>query len=508
MRSIKIKQIGLVSLLMFVSNLVSGTYAYIDGVTTNYDGKIGLITRYKSDYGCPDLNGFQDIWFNIIDGKFQIQINNFTSGDYYELRIGTQSLIVLLYDGDNLKVEIEYGEDGNHTYFKGKGASRNNSLQLLNLITLNNSNGMSSLDKKKQLLEIYEKKRKVLEITLLAKPLDKSKIFDSVIVNGIARISIPIKKDKVGYDELYSLITSEYYRNLIWLFREYPEEKSIDSLECFFDYPELKKFVLSIKDINHPYKMDLIGSFVLIHTAKTWMEEFGITITDAKRLNLINTSVAGEGERVLTPLLIDAYYAAFFNPNIKVNNEFKEMMFERYASACANQQYFKYIKNEQKKLEQSLSNSQYKLNDPVRELNSESLVELVNNSKGRALALVFWSRMNIKEVNIPYLEKINSFFKNCRFVYVCLDKSENKDYWAYQIIHNSIPGEHYFFPTNDVDSILIDKICLKKEEFGFITTGDIYFINKKSDFIQLYYSYGLFEDEKYTVDLLKKLDSE
>jgi hypothetical protein len=431
----------------------------------NYDGLFSIGTRIDKK------------------GSFVLHSEKISHSSYYTMHIKDKALRLILFNGDNLKLEFDLNNIDSSLLVLGKGAGKINVLNLQQFDSDLMFNTKYTLDIYRIRVDSVINAQLALLESIYMKDLNNETISKAINKKAISNIIVQTPLSEIEYDFLKRKISIKKYT--LGVFPSYLCENNLtDSVEVdfssiyfnCFNEQEYKKidnincweFEGSLDDILHIEYLRSIQKSATPVTYRNWNSNF-------KNYTKYNDWIALYLKQNFNTNVFDKYYADQLSWDLTLGSSSDES-YKQFIKNCSNNKYLNRINNFKNLLENGLQNTDYNLSASQFALTPTKLDSLLKSFKGKPVYLVIWSAQFAGSTVIPKLPSIIDFEKEnlgkIEVVNICIDKANFKDLWAARIIDNSWRGHHYFLPSEGNDSII--NMFDAKKIFAFCYDGATY----------------------------------
>lgn len=458
----------------------------INGKVRNSNQEYVYLAHLSLYRGNFNSDGFRSIGDRIDDqGDFTLTSDKLIDAADYWIQIKDKNCQLVLFNGDNIKLEFDLNNMNNSFFALGKGAGKINVLQLSQFETDLSYDPLYTLDAYKsrvdstinsQLAVLNLIYKKDLKNEILEKAENKQRIIDIIKRTPLAKKEYEFLKQKISNQDIYYLANFIFYLS---------QEKKTDTLKVDFTIPYFSCFNSSrykkFENINSWQLEDCINRILRIEYFKNIQNERkNLTYGDLKIDNYSRyqdwsfTYVKNN----LNPEVFDEYFASILLRGLSMGSLDKDL-YEKYIKNCNGVKYLNSVNRYIGLLNNGLRNSKYNLNAYKSTLDSTRLDSLINSYKGKNLYLLVWSAQYAGSTIISELPSIMDFEKENKgeieSLYICVDEAKYKNLWATRIIDNSWKGNHYFLPAENNENFInhfaaqkISSFCYGGATFTFL----------------------------------------
>jgi len=479
-------------LLLINCNSIPEKGARISGHVLNSNQEYINLNYFPRLRGNLNFDGFTSVGSNLDSkGNFELNSNNITDEANYALELKNKNIPLIIFHGDDIHLTFDINNPNHSLIATGKGAGKINVLNLkqfsfdnfdlktyesldkftshIDHITLKQINLLESIYFKKSNHEIISQADNKIEIQKIIKNTPLSEKEYHFLLNLIQF-------------QKYSLLSS-FLSKTTGLGNFGSEEINLSdkAFECF-NKQEYRK----LDNINDWHLANSLESILQIEYLKKLSELENIRITYGNWQSYFSSSeyINWSSSFLRNNFNHDIYnkYSADLSAWLMtLGYDFKAFS-EKLDNDNRNNKYLKRLSEFENLLNTGLSNEHYDLNDSNLTLNKSKFDALLENYKGQALFIVFWSAQYAGTSIVNNIHSIKDFEEANRekvsIVNICIDKKENKRIWAARIIDNMWNSKHYFLPIEGNDSIL-NRFSDRKIS-AFCDGGATYaFINKR-----------------------------
>lgn len=439
--------------------------------------------------GNYNSDGFKSVGDKIDDkGNFDLISENLIDAADYWIQIKDKAFQLVLFKGDNLKLDIDLKNIDSSLFIQGKGAGKINVLRLTQFESNLHYDTIYTLNAYKSLLDscivaqltfldlIYNKDIKSERIQ---NAKNKQNIINIIKKTPLSNKEYEFLKRKISIQDIYSLGDFPYFLS---------QHGKIDTLKIDFSNPYFSCYnpsryreLTNINDwqfegcINTILKIEYLK---YLQSANNNLTYKNFEINDYSKYQGWSINYAKDNFDSET---FDTYFANSILWSLSMG-DYEKKTYERFVKLYTNKKYLTTINRYVDLLNNGLTNTAYDLNNDKCTLDSTKFDSLINSYNGKDLYLIIWSAQFAGSKIISELPSILDFAKENRgkieTVYICIDDSKFKNLWATRIIDNSWHGQHYFLPAENNENIA--KRFAAQNISGFCYGGATYtFIDKR-----------------------------
>lgn len=474
---------------------------FLQGCTDTFDGVkiVGKIKNSNQEYvylahqplyrGNLNFDGFKSIGDKIDNkGNFILISNKLTDAADYWIQVKDKAFHLILFNGDNIKLEFDLKDIESSLFAQGKGAGKINILRLDQFNSNLSYDTLYTMDTYKSLVDsvidsqlfflnvIYQKD---LGNEILRKTKNRQTIFNIIKETPLSEKEYEFLKTKISVQDIYYLGDFPSYLS---------RQKKLDTLKIDFTIPYFSCFnplkYKEIKNINYWQFENCISNILKVEYLKSIQQEnhqltykdFRIDDYSKYRNWCFNYAKDNFHSEVF-----DVYFASVLTDGLS-NGNFNKDLFEKLNTNCSNRKYINRINSFVDLMDNGMNNLEYNLNANEFTLNSRKLKSLLKSNKGKNLYVLIWSAQFAGATVISELPAIIDFENESQSeiatLNICIDKEEYKNLWAARIIDNSWKGNHYFLPAENNDSIV--NLFSAQNISGFCDGGATYSVIDKN----------------------------
>ena len=419
------------------------------------------------------------------NGHFKLHPHNITDAATYTLEFESGGLALVLFDGDEIKLDFDMDNPKTSLFVTGRGAGKINALNLAQFgfydSKIATKYGLDEFDD--YIMNAISVQRKLLD-AIYNKNVDHEIIVNAKNKDEILRIIKTTPLSEKEYKLLLNLVDFRKHSLLTDFLSIMGNRKKMDSVEIDFDnsafgHLDKRKFK-NLDNINYWYLASNVQSILQLEYLR-----------DLKSRKDVKITYGNWNTFLQEPEFID-WVPKYLKPNF--NEDIYNKYFADYAawfmtlgydynlfyknidSLSQNNKYAVRLKAYKELLDSGLDNKEYGLNSDTLVLNEKKFDLLLKRYDDKPLMITFWSAEYAGSTIIDNLQAIKSFEKenriNVRSINICIDKEVNKNLWAARIIDNSWKSEHYFMPEEGNEFAL--KKCTDKGIAAFCNGGATY----------------------------------
>lgn len=463
----------------------------ISGKVNNSNQEYVYLAYQPLYRGNLNFDGFKSIGDRIDNkGNFFLLSGKIIDAADYWIQVKDKAFHLVLFNGDNIKLEFDLNDIESSLFAKGKGAGKINVLRLPQLKSNLRYDKKYTMDKYKsivdstinsQLLFLNVIYKKDISNKILDSLENKQTIIDIITETPLSEKEYEFIKKKISIQDIYYLGGFISYLNRYKL----ADTSNIDFTKPYFKCFNLDRYRM-IDNINYWQFENCINNILRMEYLKSIQKDsiqlkysnFGIKDYSKYR----NWSI-DYARSYLNQEVFDAYYASTLTKGLSLGN-LNTALYKEFADDCNNDKYLKRINGFNDLLNNGLNNIKYCLNSDDYELSMHKFDSLLKNYIGRNVYIIIWSAKYAGATLISELPSIIDFQKEnqreIEFLNICIDEEKHKGLWAARIIDNSWKGNHYFLPSENNDSLI--NLFSAQNISGFCDGGVTYsFVDKNGN---------------------------
>lgn len=511
-----IKKVCLASILFFVlmhCNAKDVGDVIIKGKVKNANQEYVVLSYASRARGILNYDGFKSVGTKIDrEGNFVLSTPNVTNASYYDFFVKDKVCSLILFNGDNIKLEFDLNNIDSSLFATGKGAGKINVLKLQQFkpdLPFETQHTMN--DCKLRVDSMVTSQLSLLELIYKRDSGNKA-IINAANKELMSRIIQETPLSTNEYEFLETIITLQKFR--VASFLSYLcEVKRADTLQIDFSNTHFNSFngqeYKKINTVTNWKFADALENILKVEYLRNkykdhpelnyskWNSQNEYNQYDDWAKSFIKANFNAE--------VFDMYYADELGFEMTLGPDW-DKPYEYFKEHCNNGKYLNRINKFKDLLENGLNDTEYHLNLNKFTLTSSKLDSLIESYKNKPVYLIIWSAQFAGASVIPCLPSIIDFEKENKgkieVINICIDGAKYKNLWAARIIDNSWKGNHFFLPKEGNESI-INKFNAKKI-FAFCYAGVTYtLINTHGTFINNIESPLILTNEK-TNEYLKR----
>lgn len=422
------------------------------------------------------------------DGSFTIKASSISHSAKYGLEFPGNHIPMNLFEGDSIFLEICMADIG-QTFATGVGAGKINILNLKqfqydyfdqekerDLTQFVNYINNVIQEKQDILTAIYQKK--------LDDPLIKE---DADIVKIINRT--PITDEE--YNFLQILIDFQRYNLQADFLSRMSYGGKNDTVEIDFMSDDFKHFdkqkYKDLHSINDWSLYNSIERILQVEFLRFRQANEGLNINYGNWETILNNPeyhdwVSEFLNENFSQEIYNRYYAEYLGCTMTWGLD--QALYLKYLDLEKQNKYTNRLNGFKNLLERGIKNEKYKLDNPDKMLDEGKFKGLLKKYENSKLLIVFWSAQAAGASLIGNLPAMREFEENYQgsinIIYICIDKSENRNKWAARIIDESWNSKHYFLPLEGNENAL--KLCTDQDVASMCNGGAAYtYIDSKGN---------------------------
>ncbi len=460
----------------------------ISGKVLNSDREFVILAHQPLFRGNLNFDGFKSIGDKIDDkGNFTLLSNKSIDAAYYWIQIKDNAFHLILFHGDNIKLEFDLNDIENTLSAKGKGAGKINVLGLPQFDSNLGYDIIFTMDKYKSIVDstinsqllfldiVYNQDLKNETLQTCA---NKQTVIDIINETPLSEKEYEFLKKKISIQDIYYMGDFITFLNR----QKFADTSIVDFTGPYFECFNQNKYN-TIENVNSWQFENCISNILKLEYLKSIQKDsVQLTYRDfrVKDYSKYRKWSFDFAKNTLNQEVFDAYYASALTYGLTMG-VLNDELYERFKNNCTNEKYLRRVKDFNELLTNGLSNLEYELSSDEYELSMEKFGSLLKKNKGNNVFVTIWSAQFAGATLISELPAIIDFEKenrdNITFLNICIDKEKYKNLWAARIIDNSWKSNHYFLPSENNDSLI--NLFSAQNITGFCDGGVTYsFIDK------------------------------
>jgi hypothetical protein len=462
-KSISILSIGLIlSLLMTQCKKDNQSGITINGNIENTTGDLILLQHYPQLRGNFNFDGFKSISTKTDNtGNFQLHSNRITHAADYSICIEGKWLSLTLFNGDVLEINTNSNTPSSPIFVKGKGAAK---INILNLEQFKYHNPSATTIEEfefeidsiiqKQLILLDAIKDNNLKHEIIINADNRNKIERIISENTLSDGEYYFLRQKINNKRtnIIEFISNQYYSDLLDSIKINYRSSFMNKLN---DFNFNTAFGLNSNSFNRGFE-----NWILFQYLKE-QNEIGnginfVNFRDSEQRKNFQNWKTDFIAKTINPEISDRYYAESYTWYLLMGDD-SQKEFQRLKANSISKTFLDKVNSFKALIDYGLSNTEFQLNDKSKGLSPKSLDSLIKSNNSKPIYLNFWSARFAGSSILPNLPASLIFERDnndkLRFINVCVDEAKYKGLWAAKVIDNNWKSEHYFFPSDNLDSI-------------------------------------------------------